>query len=253
MHPSDFLRRTPLQPFLLLLLTVVLPVHPALAADNDKDQTISKVLMYADASVSAEPDMATFVLGVTAVNVQPHSAMQANSSKMERVLRFLRAKLPREQLQTLSVQLRKVQKWDPDTRQQIFVHYEATNRVRVAVKSDLKGLGKLIGGAIQAGADLTGNITFGVQDKEPLELEALGLATQSLIAKAQAVATASGYRLGRILNIQATRNHAGPLYRSLGLSAESASAKSTSASVAPIESGELTFTTNLSAEFELLR
>lgn len=234
--------------FILSLIVAFILLVPAVADDEETPTTLH---VSAEASVNATPDMAQFTLGVKTTHPQPDKAMQENASKMRRVLRALRSELPEEQVRTLSLNLRKVEDWDRDSRRSVFRHYEATNQVKVSVYGKLDELSGLIGGAVDAGANLAGSISLQLKDQEPHQLAALRLATRKLQRKARAIAEASGHRLGRLMHI---RESAGVVYPRHQVNYASGLERAAVAQSAapPIAVGDLTTRAQLTAEYELL-
>ncbi|MDR1786086.1 MAG: SIMPL domain-containing protein [Spirochaetaceae bacterium] len=78
--------------------------------------------------------------------------------------------------------------------------YRVTNRLNVSVK-DLTSVGKLIDGAIQAGANEMTSLTYSSSDTEAAVKQARALAVTQAREAAQLLAETSGAGLGRVLSI----------------------------------------------------
>ena len=78
------------------------------------------------------------------------------------------------------------------------VGFTASNTLEVAAY-DLNLAGKIVDGAIQAGATSVGGLRFGLKDSEPQRREALKRATQIARANADAIADGLNMRLGSVL------------------------------------------------------
>jgi uncharacterized protein YggE len=92
------------------------------------------------------------------------------------------------------------------------VGYTITQTVLVKVR-DFSKIGALLAGVVSAGANSVSQLSFTIDDPAGLESEARGKAIQQAREKAEAVARAGGFKLGRILSI-----HEGggfPVYRAL--------------------------------------
>jgi uncharacterized protein YggE len=78
--------------------------------------------------------------------------------------------------------------------------YTATNIVRVTL-DDLTKVGSAIDAATQAGANRIHQLQFTVKDERPLEAQALREAAIRARQKAEALATALGVRITRVLHV----------------------------------------------------
>ena len=77
----------------------------------------------------------------------------------------------------------------------MIIGYTASNTVEVTTY-DLSLIGKLIDTANQAGANSVGNLSFGLQNPEPVTEQALGQAAKQAQAHANAIAAGLGAKTG---------------------------------------------------------
>jgi uncharacterized protein YggE len=103
-------------------------------------------------------------------------------------------------LQTVSYYLTPLYSNTPNQPSAI-IGYTASNTTRVTT-TDLSQIGVLIDAANQAGANNVGNISFGLQNPEPLVEQALTQATKQATAHAAAIAAGLGVKLGAVLSAQ---------------------------------------------------
>jgi uncharacterized protein YggE len=68
--------------------------------------------------------------------------------------------------------------------------------------TDLSQVGLLIDAASQAGANNVSNLSFGLQNPEPLVLQALTQATKQAATHAAAIASGLGAKLGAVISAQ---------------------------------------------------
>jgi len=100
--------------------------------------------------------------------------------------------------------------------------------VRV-VTLDLSITGKLIDAANQAGANSVSSLSFGLQDPEPLVLQALAQATKQALAHANSIAAGLGGKIASVISAQEGSSYA----PTLGLGAPTAA-------TTPVVSGTVT-------------
>jgi hypothetical protein len=124
------------------------------------------------------------------------------------------------------------------------IGYSAQNTVRVNTGA-LELVGPLIDCAIVAGANRVNSLSFSVKDDTKARTEAIAIATRDARAQAQALASALGVKLGRILKAT-TVSQARPIPVRMG------GAMAMSASVAtPVEPGQVTVAATVSLSFEI--
>jgi uncharacterized protein YggE len=80
------------------------------------------------------------------------------------------------------------------------VGYTATNVLRIRTAT-LGNVGKLIDGAMQAGANSIHRLIFNLKDEQAAQLQALRLASSKAKAKAEAMAEALGLRVVAVLSV----------------------------------------------------
>jgi uncharacterized protein YggE len=78
--------------------------------------------------------------------------------------------------------------------------YHVHNRINVKTK-DLTSVGQIIDAAVKAGANQVQGVTFDIEDKQEMQLEALKNAIRQGMAKAEVMADAAGITLGGIASI----------------------------------------------------
>jgi uncharacterized protein YggE len=116
-----------------------------------------------------------------------------------------------DDVRTVQVALHPTYEHDRDGRARLTGH-QLTNQVVVVVRR-LDDLGRIADGAIGAGATTVESVSFGVADEEPLRREALRAAVGDARAKAEALASAAGIRLGEVRSIAEETGEFGPQSR----------------------------------------
>lgn len=165
-----------------------------------------------EARVAAVPDMATISLGATGRGKTAVEAMNATSGAVDAILATLRdLGIEARDIQTTQLRVGEQTRWDRERNEDIFIGYAASNTVRVRVR-DLDGIGALLSGVLDDGANQLQSLSFGVQDPRAVEDEARRRAVADAMAKAKLYAEAAGVALGPL---QELRDTAEPLVSSI--------------------------------------
>ncbi|MBY6162212.1 SIMPL domain-containing protein [Mameliella alba] len=165
-----------------------------------------------EARVAAVPDMATISLGATGRGKTAVEAMNATSGAVDAILATLRdLGIEARDIQTTQLRVGEQTRWDRERNEDIFIGYAASNTVRVRVR-DLDGIGAMLSGVLDDGANQLQSLSFGVQDPRAVEDEARRRAVADAMAKAKLYAEAAGVPLGPLLEL---RDTAEPLVSSI--------------------------------------
>ena len=129
------------------------------------------------------------------------------------------------------------------------IGYTVEQTVQVKVR-DLENVGKALSGVIENGANSTSQLSFTVDDKAQYENEARALAMVAAKSKAEAIAEAGGFKIGKLLSVD--EYFVGPYYYD-GYGGFGGGAESLDTKVAPsVEPGsqEIIITVNLRYEIK---
>jgi hypothetical protein len=176
----------------VLLLLLLPAVVSAQQPEMPRTLTVS-----AQGTVERAPDQAVLMLAVESESSNARDAARTNAGKMDRVLAALRrAGIAADRIRTVGYDLQPVyarqEQGDEPPR---IAGYRALNRLQVTIDA-LDRVGPALDAAIEAGANRAENLYFGIKDTSSARLEALQLATAKAKREAEAVAAASGERLG---------------------------------------------------------
>ncbi|MHB0980318.1 MAG: SIMPL domain-containing protein [Thermoleophilia bacterium] len=192
----------------VVLATVVLAgcasgdVTPAAAGADGASQPIDTVTVSGQGMVKAGPDEA--VLTVMVENDAPDAAqaLDANSKQMTKVLDRLKAEgLDESVLQTANVAVYPNRVYNPDTGKETVEGYRAQNSIRVTL-TDLSKVGGIFAAATDAGANNVMGPEWRLNDDTAAVAQALDEAFSKARAKAEALATAAGLKLGDLVLMQ---------------------------------------------------
>lgn len=234
-----------------LLLATACAAPAALAqtapAAADTLVRVSTLNLSAYGETHVAPDMATINLGVNTEAPTAAAALQANATQMTKVIAALRkAGIADKDIQTsglnLNAQYDYVQNEPPKLR-----GYQAANQVTVTVR-DLAKLGQAVDATVGAGANQVNGVSFGLADPSAAEDAARRQAVKALAAKANLYATATGYKLARLVNLSEGGGYSPPAPMPIYAAARMAKADST-----PVSGGELSVRIDISGVYELAR
>lgn len=150
--------------------------------------------------VRAAPDMANINFGVMTEAVTAAEAMAQNRTRMNEVMRALRAAGIEERfIQTSGLNLQPQYDYQQNESPRLR-GYQAMNRVTVEIR-DLNRVGATADAVVGAGVNQIDGISFGLVNPRQAEDQARMAAVQALQAKANLYAHALGVQLGGIRNL----------------------------------------------------
>jgi uncharacterized protein len=202
-----------------------LAAWPALAAGT--------ITVSGRGEVSAAPDKASVMLGVTTEAEEAAVAMRENSEAMAAVMaRLTELGIAARDMQTSSLSLSP--RWEaprPTESAPRVTGFVASNMLTVEVR-DLGALGGVLDAALGDGANTLGGLQFGIADDAELRHEARRAAVADAAARAGVLAGAAGVTLGPIEEIVEGGGFGGPMPR--------ARMEMAMADSVPVAPGELT-------------
>ena len=227
-------------------LAIAFAAHAQAAPDADAAFHATTLAISAAGEVKAEPDQATITLGVQTTQPTAAQAMADNARRMGEVIAALRRQgLGGKDIQTAGINLSAQYDYQPNKAPQL-IGYQASNQVTVTV-GDLARLGATLDAVTTAGANEIQGVGFGIKDPQGPEDQARLMAVKALQAKAELYARASGYRIGRLVNLS-EGGGVQPLPMAKMMAFAHAAAAPT-----PVEPGQLTVRIEVSGLYELVR
>ncbi|MDD1742894.1 MAG: SIMPL domain-containing protein [Methanotrichaceae archaeon] len=230
--------------FVLLGFIIVLELaNPALGIDEN----ISKLIVQGEGKLSAIPDQVTIVLGVQTRNAKASSAAEENAQLMNQTIEALLAsgvdiKDIQTSLYSLALETNddsiQSDKRSVSTKPMEFI---ASNRATIKL-NNVTNAGKVIDAAIKSGSNDVLSISFGLKDPKNQTEKTLILAIEDAEHKAQAMASAAGVKLGKILELSEGYGY---------VSAKDGIAYAAAAPITPIQPGELDVTSSVTATYEI--
>ena len=215
--------------------------------DADAAFHATTLSLAAEGEVKAAPDKATISLGVQTAAPTAAQAMADNARQMNDVIAALRRQgIEGKDVQTSGISLQAQYNYQPNKAPELS-GYQASNQVTVTV-NELGRLGPTLDAVTASGANQIEGVSFGLKDPDAAQDQARLKAVKALQAKAELYAGATGYRVGRLVNL-AESGGVQPLPFAPKVMAMAARA----AGPTPVEPGELTVRAEVTGLYELAR
>ena len=213
------------------------------AMADDGGKLAKTISVTATGSAEAEPDKASFSVGVVSVAATADAALSENNAAIAEVLDGLKAAgVPAGNLSTQQVSLSpnferpKSRGGEPE-----ITGYTVRNMVQAEI-DDVSQLGKLLDTATRLGANQFGGISFGVSEPGPKLDEARRAAVKEARRLADLYAAAAGVEIAGVVSLREGGGTGGPPVMVQ---------RSAAASSVPIEPGTATLSVTLHAVFAI--
>lgn len=244
----------PVKSFALLLLAIVAGVYTYFYADSVRREYPSRSFsVEGKGETEIAPDVAKFSVSVVTegdANVVRVQAM--NTEKMNTVNAFLKKQgVDSRDLRTsqysLSPKYSTAPCPDGICPEQKIIGYTLTQALDVKVR-DMGKLGDILSGVVQNGANSVSDVRFVVDDDASVKSEAREAAIKDARKKAEVLAKAGGFRLGKLLTLYESSDPVMPYAEGVG----GAAAEKSALSLPAIEPGTNTKTVTVSLTYEIL-
>ena len=180
--------------FFMLLTT-------ALSAQTRNGQLPRSIRVVAEATASVQPDQAEIDIGVTTQAQTSSDAATRNAQHFNTVLQALATTLgPSADAKTISYTLRPDYQYPKDGEKPRITSYSATNTVRVTLRN-LDRVTDAMDAAAKAGANQIGRVHFTLKDRQTVESQVLREAATKARSQADALASALGLKVARVLSV----------------------------------------------------
>lgn len=229
--------------YMMIVMMGLLLCTQAVMADDD--EIVPTIEVSASASVAMEPDQAVIRLSVETFAKTALEATEENAKKMNRMGKQLK-RLGVEAPQIRTTQFALDPQYDyKDGRQKDPrpIGYKVHNTVEVDIL-DIKKVGQVIDGAIDAGANRIMGLSFQVRDSEGAYATALMKAMKNAKKQAEAIVKGAGVNLGKLLWVSTSNRAPAPVYKTMR--AEAMMASDTS-----ISGGEVDVSANVRVRYQI--
>ena len=188
---------------LLILVALALFNGTALAQQDSQDKyPRPSIRVTGEATITAKPDQAEIDIGVVTQAQTAQDAASQNAQKVEAVLAALRKAIGAgADIKTVGYSLNPNYRYPERGGQPTITGYTASNTVQVKT-GNLTEVGKIIDIATQSGANNIQALRFTLKDEQASRAQALKEAALKARTKADALASALGLRIQRVLFVE---------------------------------------------------
>ncbi len=214
----------------------------AIAANAQTTLTRRSITATGSATVAATPDKANVDLGVTTQAATAQDAAAQNATQVTSVLNAIHGVLgPNATIKTINYSLSPVYNNPGPGQTPVVVGYVVSNIVDTTI-TDLTLIGKVIDAGIGGGANRVQGISFGLQNPDPVQAQALKTAATAALVQAKAIASGLGVNTGNVLHASQGGNISPPVV--FGVAGAGAAT--------PIEPGALQVSASVTIEIEII-
>jgi uncharacterized protein YggE len=169
------------------------------------------IIAQGEAALKRAPDVAWAQIAVEARASKPEGARQKAAEAMTSVMTALKNTLPADAIRTSGFSVEPEMEYAGGSRQ--LKGYIARNQIEARV-DDLEKLAAVLDATVSSGATSVSGVRFDVKARAQYEREALRLAVEDAMGRAQAMAAGAGRSVGPLLRVQEQRTSMGPVFRS---------------------------------------
>ena len=217
----------------LLILWMLIGIVYADAQEPMERSLRPSIRVNDEATVTVKPDQAEISIGVVTQAPTAQAAAAQNAQKQDAVITELRKLLGAgAEIKTISYSLNPNYRYPKDGGQPSIAGYNATNTVQVKT-TNLSQVGSVIDLATNSGANNIQSLRFSLKDETAARNQALREASLKARAKAEAIASALGLKIQRVLHVEEAGSIIRPM---LEMNAGFAGAR---AQQTPVESGSI--------------
>jgi uncharacterized protein len=186
-----------------------------------------------EAAVTTKPDQAQIDIGVVTEAKNAQAAATENAEKLDAVLGELRKVLgPGADIKSTSYALTPVYHYPKEGGSPTITGYSATDVIQVKT-NELTQVGKIIDTAAQSSANRIQSLQFTLKDEQAVYIQALREAVAKARAKGEAIASALGLKIVRVLSVEEGGQQLRPVY------AEGVQARAAAPVQTPVEPGTI--------------
>ncbi|HSB11093.1 MAG TPA: SIMPL domain-containing protein [Blastocatellia bacterium] len=217
---------------------------------QEASPTRPTIRVSSDASITVKPDEAEINLGVVTQAETAQAAAIQNAQKQDAVIAELRKILgANADIKTIGYSVSPTYRYPKEGGQPTISGYSASNTVQIKT-SDLSKVGKLIDASTQAGANSIQALRYTLKDDSAARAQALREASTKARAKAEAIASALGLKIARVLRVEEGASGPRPLYEIEGASGGALRAQM---APTPVEAGSIEVRASITLTVEILQ
>jgi uncharacterized protein len=151
---------------------------------------------------SADPDLTVLSFNVVGRDPSYSAAVEELNRRVEALRSDLEAVgVERTRLKTTDFDVEDHRRYDSDTREHVFVGYEASHGLRLELPLEKELLNNVLGRVAHSASEASVEISFDVSDRKGLRRRAMRAAVEDAQESAWVLAEASGATLGEIVSV----------------------------------------------------
>jgi len=158
-----------------------------------------EITISAEGKTFAKPDIALIKVGLSSEGMVVQDVVKENTEKMNAVLKEIKdLGIVEKDIETVNYSLSPRYDWKEGQR--IFRGYTLTQEIRVKIR-DFEKIGPVLEKSTTHGANLVGDLQFTIDDPETVKEEAMKKAIEKAKIKAEMIASQTGLKLGKVINV----------------------------------------------------
>jgi hypothetical protein len=228
----------------LITTGVVIFKNDSAPAASSNGTLLNTISVSSDGKVTVLPDVGYISLGIETKDQDVKAAEDENSKIMDDIMKALKDfDIKDSDIKTTGYNIYPQYAEYSDEKP---TSYSVNNNVEVTVKN-LEDMSEIIDAAVEAGANRTNNIRFGVLDREESYNEALKNAIANARARAEVLADAADLKIVGVVTVN--ENSSSPQYYYADMAY--AKAEDGAMSAPSISAGDMDITARVSVTFEV--
>merc|ERR1711988_1366615 len=215
----------------------------------------SKISVEGKGSIGVKPDLVSIRVGVEMERETAAEALRDNNEIMAKVSgRVSELGVEERDVMTSSVSLNPVYNYirdkKTDTNKRVLSGFNASNQVTLRIRK-LDSVGDVLGALVEAGVNTIDSIRFTAEDTRAAADDARTLAVTDAKRKADVFASAAGYRVASVIEIDSHDSNTPPVVHKAGNARMLMSSMEDSVGAVPIAGGELTVSSSVSIVYQI--
>ncbi len=184
-----------------IVVNLVFFVMPAIKRFGESLAPVRTITVSAEGKTFVVPDIARTSFSVVSEGVSPTTITTENNKKICAAIDFVKGKgIDSKDVQTSGYNLSPRYEYDKNKRTTFISGYTLTQTVDIKIR-DFSKIAEIIGGLPSLGINQIGGLSFTVDDPEKFLTEARKEAFEKARAKASAIVSLGGARLGRVITV----------------------------------------------------
>lgn len=252
MSTKNIIRHSSLISLMAVAMGVTALTSQVVPGSTSSSRPLPYIIVSGQAQASVSPDEAMLGLGVVTQESKAQDAQSAVGKAASAVLSAIHSLgVSKQDIQTSAVNLTPLHAAPVPgggyIQDRPVTGYRASIGLTVTIRS-LRSVGRVVDAAVAAGANQVNYVSFGLTNDRPARRKALAAAARDAKEKAETLARALNFKLGRVLEVTEGDSLAQPRFTTAfrGALRSAVAAEST-----PIESGKVKISSSVTMKVEI--